>query len=70
MLTPTGDSMDEKARSRGTLRGEATFLLWSLKEAERTRLLKILESVQGNRARGVELLGISLRGLHYKLKEP
>jgi DNA-binding NtrC family response regulator len=41
----------------------------SLKEAERTLILKTLETVQGNRTRAAELLGISLRGLYYKLKE-
>jgi DNA-binding NtrC family response regulator len=41
----------------------------SLKDAERTLILKTLQSVQGNRTRAAELLGISLRGLYYKLKE-
>ncbi len=41
----------------------------SLKEAERALILKTLQGVQGNRTRAAELLGISLRGLYYKLKE-
>jgi two-component system, NtrC family, response regulator AtoC len=41
----------------------------SLKEAERALILQTLQSVQGNRTRAAELLGISLRGLYYKLKE-
>ena len=52
----------------GALRPEAA-LPGSLKEAERTLILKTLETVQGNRTRAAELLGISLRGLYYKLKE-
>ncbi len=40
----------------------------SLRDAERALILKTLQSVQGNRTRAAELLGISLRGLHYKLK--
>ena len=41
----------------------------SLKEAERELILKTLQNVQGNRTRAAELLRISLRGLHYKLRE-
>ncbi len=40
----------------------------SLRDAERDLILKTLQSVRGNRTRAAELLGISLRGLHYKLK--
>ena len=40
----------------------------SLRDAERALILKTLQGVQGNRTRAAELLGISLRGLHYKLK--
>jgi DNA-binding NtrC family response regulator len=42
--------------------------LQSLKDVERDLILRTLESVQGNRTRAAELLGISLRGLQYKLK--
>ncbi len=37
------------------------------KDAERELLLKTLQSLGGNRTRAAELLGISLRALHYKL---
>jgi transcriptional regulator with PAS, ATPase and Fis domain len=40
----------------------------SLKDVERDLILKTLESVNGNRTRAAGLLGISLRGLHYRLK--
>src|SRR5512136_2198910 len=40
----------------------------SLKDTERDLILKTLRNLQGNRTRAAELLGISLRGLHYKLK--
>jgi Nif-specific regulatory protein len=40
----------------------------SLKDSERDLILKTLQGVNGNRTRAAELLGISLRGLHYKLK--
>jgi len=41
----------------------------SLKEAEKTFILKTLEQAGGNKTEAAKLLGISLRGLHYKLKE-
>ena len=41
----------------------------SLKDAERELILRTLQNVQGNRTRAAELLRISLRGLHYKLRE-
>jgi two-component system response regulator AtoC len=41
----------------------------SLKKAEQDLILRTLEGVQGNRTRAAELLGISLRGLHYKLRD-
>ena len=54
------------AKSVSTAENEA----WpqSLKVAERDLILRTLRNVQGNRTRAAELLGISLRGLHYKLK--
>jgi DNA-binding NtrC family response regulator len=47
---------------------EESRWLGSLKEAERDLILKTLDRVHGNRTRAADLLGISLRGLHYKLK--
>ena len=41
----------------------------TLKDAERALILQTLQGVQGNRTRAADLLGISLRGLQYKLRE-
>jgi len=41
----------------------------SLKDAEKTLILKTLEQLNGNKTEAAKLLRISLRGLHYKLKE-
>ncbi len=41
----------------------------TLKEMEKALILRTLEEVQGNRTKAAKLLGISLRGLQYKLKE-
>jgi DNA-binding NtrC family response regulator len=41
----------------------------SLKELEKTLILKTLEEVGGSKTKAAKLLGISLRGLQYKLKE-
>ncbi len=41
----------------------------TLRELERNHVLHVLRVAQGNKTRAAELLGISLRGLHYKLKE-
>jgi transcriptional regulator with PAS, ATPase and Fis domain len=41
----------------------------SLKDAEKAHILKALEQAGGNKTEAAKLLGISLRGLHYKLKE-
>jgi DNA-binding NtrC family response regulator len=40
-----------------------------LADLEREHILAVLGSVGGNKRRAAELLGISLRGLYYKLKE-
>lgn len=41
----------------------------TLKEMEKAHILKTLEEVGGNRTKAAKLLGISLRGLQYKLRE-
>ncbi|MDD5088959.1 MAG: sigma-54-dependent Fis family transcriptional regulator, partial [bacterium] len=41
----------------------------SWKTAERNHILKVLSMVGGNRSRAAEVLGISRRYLHYRLKE-
>jgi DNA-binding NtrC family response regulator len=40
----------------------------SLREAEQDLILETLQRVQSNRAQAAELLGISLRGLYYKIE--
>jgi len=54
--------------SKDVSTGENEAWPQSLKVAERELILRTLRNVQGNRTRAAELLGISLRGLHYKLK--
>lgn len=41
----------------------------TLKEIEKELILKTLEAFEGNRTKTAETVGISLRALHYKLKE-
>ncbi|MCL4306214.1 sigma-54-dependent Fis family transcriptional regulator [bacterium] len=42
---------------------------WSWKAAEKVHILQVLSLCGGNRSRAAQLLGISRRYLHYKLKE-
>jgi DNA-binding NtrC family response regulator len=66
------EDLSQVLRSNGNMApAEQTVMPWprSLKEAERDLILRTLEGVQGNRTRAAELLGISLRGLYYKMKE-
>jgi transcriptional regulator with GAF, ATPase, and Fis domain len=60
-----------KPKTTAALASTAHAALWpqSLKTAESDLILRTLEGVQGNRTRAAELLGISLRGLHYKLRD-
>jgi DNA-binding NtrC family response regulator len=41
----------------------------SLKEIEKENVLKVLQEENGNKTRTAEILGVSLRWLHYKLNE-
>jgi two-component system, NtrC family, response regulator AtoC len=41
----------------------------NLKAEQKAHILKILKQANGNKTEAAKLLGISLRGLHYKLKE-
>ena len=60
-----------KPKTTAALASTAQAAPWpqSLKTAENDLILRTLEGVQGNRSRAAELLGISLRGLHYKLRD-
>ena len=54
--------------ARTPMNGEGESWPRSLRDSERDLILKTLRNLQGNRTRAAEILGISLRGLHYKLK--
>jgi transcriptional regulator with PAS, ATPase and Fis domain len=54
--------------ARVPMDGEGETWPRSLKDSERDLILKTLRNLGGNRTRAAEILGISLRGLHYKLK--
>jgi DNA-binding NtrC family response regulator len=58
-LRPSGDDADSIRVGIGTTVGEA----------ERLLIVKTLESTNNNKTRAAEVLGISLKTLHNKLKE-
>ena len=51
-----------------TLSREEAVPALTLRELEQNHIVQVLTAAQGNKTRAAELLGISLRGLHYKLK--
>jgi two-component system response regulator AtoC len=57
----------ERRRSHPISPGDSSWPR-SLKDAEQDFILKTLRRLDGNRAQTAKLLGISLRGLYYKLK--
>ncbi len=53
----------------GSTAGAATAMGLPLAQVEKEYILKTLESTGGNRSQAARLLGISVRGLRYKLKK-
>lgn len=58
-------SKNEASNLHHSSNGKASL---SLREMEKEHILRVLHEVEGNRTKAAKLLGISLRGLQYKLK--
>jgi len=68
-----GALIDLKEPSRlvppsAALNGAAAGAGLTMRDQERTLILDTLRQTRGNKTAAAALLGISLRGLHYKLK--
>ncbi len=67
-VLPLGDSVQSLSNDRGASGARALPPSLTLRELEHQYIVQTLASVGGNRSRAARVLGISLRGLQYKLK--
>ena len=61
--------LPQELREKKQKRSTEIAVGMTLKEIEKELILKTLEAFEGNRTKTAETVGISLRALHYKLKE-